>query len=188
MFSRSFFSTRLKLLRKSYFLTNNCLAFLLNLKNEASIRDYEAQRTVPSVDVLSDIANLFGVSIDWLTGRSNVPYTDEILLSLEEYNLLPTVENYETPSKRSKLYSLPVRANIIFIFKLLHSAPPIASISNMSTLSNTSPEHAKRTIFLSYIHLFKRKTSMSYDKALVKLIKQEITDPLFDITTQPIKE
>ena len=129
MFLRPFFSSRLKILRKSYFLTGRSLSFLLNLKRETSISDYESQRTVPSADVLSDIANLFGVSIDWLSGRSNTPYTDEILLNLEEKKLellstalehdelryfhiscswpLITNHRYMNPATRSE-FSLPV--------------------------------------------------------------------------------
>lgn len=64
------FSNRLKLLRSSKGLTQSQLAEILGLSNK-SISVYEKGTSMPNMDVLCKIADYFGVSIDYLIGRSN---------------------------------------------------------------------------------------------------------------------
>lgn len=66
------FSARLLFLRKSRGLTQKQLADALAL-SEIAIQNYEARRRRPAFDVLLALADYFGVSLDYLVGRSDEP-------------------------------------------------------------------------------------------------------------------
>jgi transcriptional regulator with XRE-family HTH domain len=139
MLNREIFSIRFKSLRNTHDLSTAHIANLLSLKSKGSIGDFESQRSIPSSDILTDITNLFGVSLDWLTGYSDRPYRNEILLYLEKNHIdrilatqtkpipdfalayIKVNPTYLNPDKREQYFSLPIRANIIFFlnkFKL----------------------------------------------------------------------
>lgn len=61
---------RLKILRKQNNLTQIALAAKLNL-DKSSIAKYESANVTPSPDILLKMASIFGVSVDYLLGRSN---------------------------------------------------------------------------------------------------------------------
>lgn len=67
-----FFSERLVALRKSHHLTQKQLAADLHL-SELAIQNYETERRKPAYDVLVAVADYFGVSLDYLVGRSDNP-------------------------------------------------------------------------------------------------------------------
>ena len=46
------------------------------MKNISSVAAYESGKTYPSYEILLKIALFFGVSVDWLIGFSDIPYTD----------------------------------------------------------------------------------------------------------------
>lgn len=73
MLNRLIFSNRLKKLRTEKSLSCSQLATLLNFKSKGSIGDLEAGKSLPSADKLYLIAEFFGVSIDYLTGRTDDP-------------------------------------------------------------------------------------------------------------------
>lgn len=66
------FSERLVFLRKERHLTQKQLALELKL-SELAIQNYESQRRKPAFDVLISLADFFGVSLDYLVGRSDTP-------------------------------------------------------------------------------------------------------------------
>lgn len=66
------FSARLLFLRKSRGLTQKQLADALAL-SEIAIQNYEARRRRPAFDVLLALADYFGVSLDYLVGRTDSP-------------------------------------------------------------------------------------------------------------------
>lgn len=139
MLNRTLFSYRLKILRISHKLSTSQLATLLNLKSKGNIANLESGRTIPLVDNLTWIADLFAVSLDWLTGRSNIPYTEELLSKIENefWEVLSCNINqagelgqqFPSPPKkyinaktRSNRYSLKIRANLIFLYMILFLA------------------------------------------------------------------
>ena len=132
------FAERLKELRKDFGLRHIELVkhcnYLRNTKiSQSTLSFWENLKTTPSIDSLQVVADVFGVTIDWLIGRSEEKYTESILLRLEpkffpicvslnekEIKLpvvLPT--DYMDLPKRRKLYSLQQRANVIFMLRVL---------------------------------------------------------------------
>ena len=69
------FGERLRQLRKSRGITQEQLAALIGVER-SSIGKYEGKgKVIPSDDVKFKIAQLFGVSVDYLLGRTDVPVT-----------------------------------------------------------------------------------------------------------------
>lgn len=66
------FSERLVSLRKSHNLTQKQLAAEMQM-SVLAIQHYESQRRKPAFDVLIALADYFGVSIDYLVGRTDNP-------------------------------------------------------------------------------------------------------------------
>ena len=62
------FSDRLKTLRKEKKLTQKELAEQIGIKQN-SYSDWETGKTEPSFENLIKLADLFGISLDWLFGR-----------------------------------------------------------------------------------------------------------------------
>ena len=66
-------NTKLVMLRKEHGYTQEDLSKFLNLTRSA-IGNYELGINEPSLDTMVAIANLYGVSLDWLMGRTNLRY------------------------------------------------------------------------------------------------------------------
>lgn len=66
-------NTKLVMLRKEHGYTQEDLSKFLNLTRSA-IGNYELGINEPSLDTMVAIANLYGVSLDWLLGRTNLRY------------------------------------------------------------------------------------------------------------------
>ena len=85
------FSQRLKARRKQRGLSQSALAQEIGV-TDAAINMLEKGRRLPSYEILISLADYFGVSIDYLVGRSDVPNIfsadDIILLSPEDQELL----------------------------------------------------------------------------------------------------
>jgi transcriptional regulator with XRE-family HTH domain len=64
---------KLKTLRKEHGYTQEQLSDFLNLTRSA-ISNYELGLNEPSLDTMVAIADLYGVSLDWLMGRTNLRY------------------------------------------------------------------------------------------------------------------
>jgi len=126
-----FFANRLKTLRISHNLSMSDLARILNLSNKTVVSRWELAKNGPSNDTLIMISNLFGVSLDWLYGSISNPYNEELIFAIEEnilnseilchgkikplFNKTYIPEAYTNPVLRKATYSLPVRANIIYL-------------------------------------------------------------------------
>lgn len=82
------FAERLRQLRESAGLTQLELAGKINLKSSA-VSKYEKGNTLPTIDTLIKLANIFAVSNDYLLGVSDIPnpYTPENFTS-KEINLI----------------------------------------------------------------------------------------------------
>lgn len=64
---------RLKALRIKHSMSQLAVAQRIG-KTRADISDYEARNTIPHIDTIAKIADLFHVSVDYLLGRTDDPY------------------------------------------------------------------------------------------------------------------
>lgn len=72
------FGTILKHLRQVNFLSQEELANKLNI-SRSNIANYETSKNLPSIEILQKMSNLFGVSIDYLLGNTNIENPKQIL-------------------------------------------------------------------------------------------------------------
>lgn len=72
MFSEEIFARRLAALRASERLTQQQLAEVLGI-TKAAVGNLEHGRKKPSIEVAYALADYFGVSLDYLCGRSDEP-------------------------------------------------------------------------------------------------------------------
>lgn len=84
--NRLLFSNRLRELRISHGLSTSQLASILGFKSKGSIGNFESGKAIPLADSLYSIANFFKVSLDYLTGRSDIPHLLNTADSLNEEN------------------------------------------------------------------------------------------------------
>jgi transcriptional regulator with XRE-family HTH domain len=147
------FSIKLKILRNTYGLSLAELAKILNMNTRGSLYDWENKRSFPSMENLIFLTNFFGVSLEWLLGRSSDIYTEnsiylgEIAVYTEinddhingqevgkcyRADFLKAIKhisgkkyfdldglNITNYSSRIKYYSLPVRANLLVLLRLV---------------------------------------------------------------------
>ena len=66
------FSERLKQLRLSHGISQQALAFKVNISDTA-LQNYEYGKRKPTFDALISLADFFDVSLDYLVGRSDDP-------------------------------------------------------------------------------------------------------------------
>jgi transcriptional regulator with XRE-family HTH domain len=68
---RNIFAERFKELRAKENISLAKMGDVLGVKSQ-SVSTYEHGKTVPSFDTLMEISEYFNVSLDWLTGRTDV--------------------------------------------------------------------------------------------------------------------
>ena len=165
----SIFSENLLLLRHSHSLTLSELALLINQNNSAVIKRWESQKNWPSMDVMLLISRLFGVSLDWLLGNTDYPYNEELILSIENelipaqvhleqdhvsvFNPFGFPEAYYNAQLRKETYSLPVRANLLFLMR--HEAMYMAYTRHHQCYSNPTP--LKTSLKINYCQSYADK-------------------------------
>lgn len=66
------FNDHLKAIRKSHYATQKQVAVAVGV-SERNYQDWEYGNTKPAFDALISLADFFGVSLDYLVGRSNDP-------------------------------------------------------------------------------------------------------------------
>lgn len=212
MLESQFFSKYLRILRISHSLSTNDLAQLLNLKSKGTIYNLENSITRPSIEVFEDMVHLFGVSANWLLGYTDDPYDENILSTIEqellwyqfEFNnqrfaylsTLPWIpKEYLDEDLRQKTYSLPVRANLVF---LLHNylAYQQSALSD-AEFAQKSFLHLKCVEWQRYYRILnnpdtyakKQKQRDFYIKSLQELLAaKNDAKPIFDIQAQKTTE
>lgn len=118
------FADTLKSIRKEKNVTQEELAKVLNMKR-TSISGYETGRKEPDFKTLSEIADYFNVSTDYLLGRSAVRYSmEELNDSLQKDNELASfvhelVSNYDVKAISKKLMKQKDLSKIKKILDLL---------------------------------------------------------------------
>ena len=79
------FSKKIRRLRQLYDLTLKEEAELLGLKSGGNITAMESGKTKPSYETMVKIQALYGISIDWIMGYSDIPYNSiTIEIALEQ--------------------------------------------------------------------------------------------------------
>lgn len=79
------FSKKIRMLRQLYDLTLKEEAELLGLKSGGNITAMESGKTKPSYETMVKIQALYGISIDWIMGYSDIPYNSiTIEIALEQ--------------------------------------------------------------------------------------------------------
>ena len=138
MFNSILFIERFKFVRTNLGLSLGDLSRYCTVFNKSSIAKsaiskWETEQRTPTVDNLQVVADIFGVSIDWLVGRSEEMYTESTCYFLEPKAFPVTVtvcdttvelpieipEDYTDYELRKQTYSLETRARIIFLFYVL---------------------------------------------------------------------
>lgn len=77
--------TRLMQLRSERNMTQKELATILKM-DPSTIANYESGERKPKYEHLLRIADYFGVSIDWILGRTNSPYLSTIELAVKGFD------------------------------------------------------------------------------------------------------
>lgn len=62
------------MLRRGREFTQREIALRLGLSHEASYHKYESGKVIPPADKLAKLAELYGVSVDYLLGREAAPH------------------------------------------------------------------------------------------------------------------
>ncbi len=134
----SIFSEHFKLARDTYGISIRDLSRYCTVFNKYSITKatfslWESEKRTPTLDTITIVANILGMSIDWLAGRSEEMYTESTCYFLEPkaFPLTVTVcdttvelpieipEDYMDYELRKQTYNLETRARIIFLFYVL---------------------------------------------------------------------
>lgn len=86
------FSQRLKLLRRKKHLTQAAVAHRIGV-TASMVSSYETDIRLPSYEVMIRIADLFGVTVDYLLGRENKRLVDISELTDEEAAVVSDMVN-----------------------------------------------------------------------------------------------
>jgi len=93
------FSDRLKELRKAKGVTQKQIAEFLSM-TERGFRGYEMGISTPSYETLIRLADYFGVSLDYLTGRVNYWHDAEGRITVK---VPPDIMNLDTDALKKQL-------------------------------------------------------------------------------------
>ena len=211
MLFRSYFPKNFKCARLAHQLSGKAISDILEMKGSGHVAMWETKKNIPSLELLNKIMILFAVSSDWLLGYTDEPYNEKVISSIEISIFAETIENngvnipllrkvswipeeYWNAELRTKTYSLPVRANIIFLlhiyiahrkylledqFKREASSPLVNKIMDKKNeLQENTTTYQK-----------KKKQLDSYMKQLQDLLAaKESAKPIFDIQAQKTTE
>ena len=187
MFVKELFAQRFSLLRNVYKFTYKDLGNVLGLNANTLTEWAVSKRNFPNPEKLVLIANLYGVSLDWLLGRTDIIYNNEVLSAVEEKNTLsilkrlyPTLPHvYENTLLRNKSYTFGVRANIITIaYSSMYSAMSLTLGKDFY-----KQDDFEKQILISHdtIVLTQARLLKDQDDIIYKMLYKEITKPVFDV-------
>ena len=189
MYNCELFANNIKNIREVHGLSMNDLASLMHFKSKGTIGQLETQKAQPSFDFLLKMNSIFAISLDWLIGLSNQPYTNGSLLNAEininkiiydnnklEYSLKLLPNYYTDLSEREKQYPLSVRANIVFLMHVLY-LPFILQINESNTVFETIINHLK----LVNNNMSIGKYARNYPSQFEALLFKKISEPIFKI-------
>lgn len=179
------FSQNLKHLRLSHKLTSNLLAKMIGLQGKGSYSKLENAKNPPSFYPLVNTAELFAIDLDWLIGRVSYPYDEEIIFQAEEglfplfivldgeklsYFPLkgsqPIPDDYTAPERRKETYSLPLRADILYVAHLMQflvSENP--GVANLPVRTDIPPDTDLYIMCQAWLHeIWENRKREPFDK------------------------
>lgn len=183
---RDAFSLRFSLLRSVHRQTYKELSDVLWLSSN-SINEWTlSKNNFPNPDTLVLLANMYGVSVDWLLGRTDTLYIHEIMAPIEDsfvLGLLKTVfeipEAYRDAADRKNAYSLGVRANIItLVFTSQYSA--MVRVLGKGFYKNSNYEALIIAHDIDIRNVMVDKL-IGQDDLVGRLLRREKLEPPFDV-------
>ena len=146
------------------------MAAVLTEASRQSVSAYENGTREPPIAALVSIATKFGISIDWLCGVSNKPYTDISVdyAELQYYKglywndgqidtrifqgfkpFMPAYDedklhDYSDPVKRHSLYTLEARANILILLRYPNAISLTSKMDNVEPGTETQAGENKK--------------------------------------------
>ena len=186
MSTKDIFAERFTLLRNVYHFTYKDLGNFLGCNANTLTEWAVSRRNSPNLDKLVLIANLYGVSLDWLLGRSSVVYNRDLLSVIEQkdtismlkqiYHVIPN--DYADADHRLSNYSAGIRANIITLtYSSLYSALRFVLGDNFY-----KREDFKTQFDVNRSSIIFAQTKFLSDQGLVyKMLHKELTIPPFDV-------
>lgn len=134
MGARDSFAQRFSLLKDTYHNTYKDISYVLGVNSNTVTEWAKSRRNFPDPDKLLVLADIYGVSIDWLFARTNIVYDEEVLSRIEDKHTIDMLSSvidipdaYRNINERKHNYSKGVRGNIIAItFVTQYSALALA--------------------------------------------------------------
>ncbi|WP_282068741.1 helix-turn-helix domain-containing protein [Bacillus pumilus] len=105
---------RIRELRKEINLSQESLAERLEMKR-TNIANYEAGRVVPPGNVLLELSKIFGVTTDYLLGRSDDPNSKVSLLDNDLYQIQRAKKKLKTQSERDRMDRMVEMIKLSFV-------------------------------------------------------------------------
>lgn len=105
---------RIRELRKEINLSQEALAERLEMKR-TNIANYEAGRVVPPGNVLLELSKIFGVTTDYLLGRSDDPNSKVSLLDDDLYQIQRAKKKLKTQSERDRMDRMVEMIKLSFV-------------------------------------------------------------------------
>ena len=141
MYSHENFPENLRILRKTHNLSTILLADIVGLKSQVSITKMENGSSTPLYSTFINIIDLFGVSADWISGRSKIPYEESIISYLED-NLFSISTNINLQHNVDLIYYLYIVHIILGINYFKSTKKPIQQVlKELKCISDTeSPD------------------------------------------------
>lgn len=105
---------RIRELRKQINLSQEALAERLEMKR-TNIANYEAGRVVPPGNVLLELAKIFGVTTDYLLGRSDDPNGKVSLLDDDLHQIQRAKKKLKTQAERDRMDRMVEMIKLSFV-------------------------------------------------------------------------
>lgn len=159
------FPIKFRFLREIHNLSTAQMAEFFNFRSKGSVADLESGKAGPTLTTLEEVVDFFGVSLDWLAGKSYAIYRQDILENVEQSliylrssedeqfsyfrisSFMLDYPKYANPKFRAETFSLPVRANIVFCLQVLHKSSVIFYAQEHSLTAKIADFAAFRNFF-----------------------------------------
>lgn len=203
MFNRASFAERFKIIKTTHQLTGGEIRLLLNIKSSSNITAFEKGQQIPSLDLFTNMCELFAVSCDWLLGYTDTPYNQAFLLKIEQkvissqitvngsrvslFNPLSFPEEYYYDHLRSQYYPPEVRANIVFLMHIEAAFITYSYIHNSFGSSVDSSNIYYQALADNKFFSKKQGQHKQYRDMLLNLLNKKIPAQ-FLLKTQKAKE
>ncbi len=186
MLVHDIFAERLSLLRSVHRFTYRDLSNVLCINDNTITEWVVSRRNFPNAERLTLLADIFSVSVDWLLGRTDTLYSEEIHVRIEKNIIIPLlISVYDVPDvyvnsvSRKVNYSLPIRANII---TLMYTSQ-YSAIVHVLGKNFYKDDDFVRSIASNSIKIRNALADkLAFQGNIVgKILKKELSEPPFDV-------